>query len=175
LRVQDSRVLAALHPFLIHFAIGLLLVGPAMDTIGLLLRRETMLLTGRWNAIIGAAILIFVELSGFAAESDLGPHSAAGEALLHLHAALGHLCVAIWVPVALWRALVKSVLPVRLRTLYLVLSYTGAALIFSQAALGAALVYRHGVGLNAAARAEPMVQKPAAPGAIDHPQLMPKN
>jgi uncharacterized membrane protein len=166
-------VFAALHPIVIHFAIALLVVGPAMDTLGLLLRRESLLLAGRWNALLGAAMLALAELSGLAANAGLGLHSAAGQALLNLHAALGHLCVALWIPVALWRGLAGPLIPVRARTLHLTLSYIGAALIISEAVLGEALIYRHGVGLSAAARAEPMLEKPSAPTVIDHPSLGP--
>ena len=160
------------HPAVVHFAIALLLIGPTMDALGLLLRRESLLLAGRWNVLVGAGMLALAELSGFSATSGLSPHSAAGQALLNLHTALGHLCVAIWLPLAVWRA-VTDLIPRRARTLYLTLSFTGATLIFAQAALGAALVYRHGVGLSPAARAEPMVHESAPPSAIDHPHMGP--
>ena len=145
-----------LHPVLLHFAIALLVTGPAFDLFGLLLRREALLVAGRWNTVAGAGILILVTISGLAAEASLGPHSAAGAALLSLHKGLGFSLLVVWLPVAVWRAVSKHVIPVRLRTLYLTASYLGAALIIVQAALGSALVYRHGVGLSAAARAEPM-------------------
>jgi len=162
---------SALHPLIIHFAIALLLIGPAMDTLGLLLRREGLLIAGRWNVLVGAVMLLFAEATGFGAQAGLGPHSPAGEALLNLHAGLGYLCMAIWLPVAVWRGASKQLLPLRLRTLYLVLSFTGATLVLAQAGLGAALIYRHGVGLSPAARAEPMIHQPAAPAAIDHPRM----
>ncbi len=162
---------AVLHPLFVHFAVALLLVGPGLDTFGLLLRREALLLTGRWNILLGAAALAASELSGIGATGSLAPHSAAGQALLNLHGALGHLCVAIWIPAAVWRAATRHLIPLRARTLYLTLSYTGAALILTQAALGGALVYRHGVGLSEAARVEPVLHPSAPPEAVDHPRL----
>ena len=148
-----------LHPVLLHFAIALLVTGPAFDLFGLLLRREALLVAGRWNTVVGAGVLVLVALSGLAAEASLGPHSAAGAALLSLHKGLGFALLVVWLPAAVWRAASKQLLPVRLRTLYLTASYLGAALIIVQAALGSALVYRHGVGLSAAARAEPMARQ----------------
>jgi uncharacterized membrane protein len=142
----------------LHFAIALLVTGPALDLVGLLLKREVLLSAGRWNTLIGAGVLIFTALSGLAAEASLGPHSAAGAAMLSLHKALGLGLLAIWIPAAVWRGFSRHLIPVRLRTLYLTLSYVGAALVLAQAALGSALVYRHGVGLSAAARAEPMAK-----------------
>jgi len=149
---------AELHPVVLHFAIALLVTGPALDLVGLLLRREVLLSAGRWNTLIGAGVLVVTVGSGLAAEASLGPHSAAGAALLSLHKALGLALLAVWIPAAVWRGLSRHLLPVRLRTLYLSLSYLGAALVLAQAALGSALVYRHGVGLSAAARAEPMAK-----------------
>ena len=145
-----------LHPVLLHFAIALLVTGPAFDLAGLLLRREALLVAGRWNTLVGAAVLLLVTASGLAAEASLGPHSDAGSALLSLHHGLGLALPLLWVPAAIWRAVSEHLLPVRLRTLYLTASYVGAALIISQAALGSWMVYRHGVGLTAAARAQPM-------------------
>ena len=154
--VQDARVpVAELHPFALHFAIALLIVGPACDAAGLLLRREALLQAGRWNAIIGAVAGVFAVVTGLAAEAALGPHSAAGAALLSLHKGLGLLSLGVWVPVAIWRASSRLALPLRLRTFYLTFSFVGAALVLAQAGLGSALVYRHGVGLSPAARAEP--------------------
>ena len=147
-----------LHPVVLHFAIALLVTGPALDLFGLLLRREVLLSAGRWNTLVGAGVLVLTVLSGLAAEASLGPHSAAGAALLSLHKALGLALLAIWIPTAVWRGVTRHLIPVRLRTLYLTLSYLGAALVLFQAALGSALVYRHGVGLSAAARAEPMAK-----------------
>lgn len=145
-----------LHPFVLHFAVGLLLAAPFLDTAGLLFRREALLVAGRWNTLSGTVAAALSVATGLAAQAALGPHSAAGEALLHIHGALGWLLLAVWVPVAVWRAASSLPLPLRARTLYLTGSFIGAALVLSQAVLGGVLVYRHGVGLSAAARAEPV-------------------
>jgi uncharacterized membrane protein len=152
-----------LHPFALHFAVGLLLMAPLCDVLGLLLRREGLLLAGRWNTLIGTAAGLVAVFTGLGAEAELGPHSAAGEALLHLHRALGFVTIALWVPVAGWRASSKLALPLRARTLYLAAAISGAAILTVETVLGGTLVYRHGLGLSPAARAEPMV-RPSTPG-----------
>ncbi|MGE5048637.1 MAG: DUF2231 domain-containing protein, partial [Deltaproteobacteria bacterium] len=78
-----------LHPFLVHFAVGLLLTAPVADVLGLLFRREALLDTGRWTTLLGTAFTLATLASGFGAERGLAPHSAAGEALLRLHGRLG--------------------------------------------------------------------------------------
>lgn len=152
--------IAQLHPFVLHFAVGLLLAAPLCDSIGLLWRRETLLFAGRWNTLLGTFAAALSVLTGLWAEAALGPHSPAGDSLLHLHKALGLLMLAVWLPVAGWRAASKLALPLRARTLYLAFAYVGAMLVLVQAGLGSVLVYRHGLGLSAIARAEPL-PKPA--------------
>jgi uncharacterized membrane protein len=147
-----------LHPFVLHFAVGLLLMAPLCDVLGLLLRREPLLWAGRWNTLIGALAVVLSVFTGLGAEATLGPHSAAGDALLHLHRALGFVLLLIWLPVAAWRGFSRFPLPVRARTLYLAAAISGAAVLTVQTVLGGALVYRHGVGLSPAARAEPVMR-----------------
>jgi uncharacterized membrane protein len=158
-----------LHPFLVHFAVGLLLIAPLTDVFGLLLRREALLYTGRWTTLLGTGFALLAVASGWGAEAGLGAHSAAGEALLHLHEALGYVAVAIWVPVAGWRGASKLALPLRARTLYLAAAFAAASVLVAETVLGGALVYRHGVGLSPAARAEPVVRAPA-PGLTPSPR-----
>jgi len=147
-----------LHPFLVHFAVGLLLLAPLADVLGLLFRREALLYTGRWTTLLGTSFGVLAMLSGFGAQAVLGAHSAAGEALLQLHGRLAWVAMGAWVPVAGWRAASKLALPLRARTLYLAAAFTAAAVLAAESILGGALVYRHGLGLSPAARAEPVVR-----------------
>lgn len=156
--------LAELHPFILHFAIALLLAAPVCDALGLLLRSQSLLQAGRWNTLLGAAATVLAVVTGLAAEGSLPPHSPAGTALLSLHRALGFLTLAIWLPVALWRLVSRTPFPPRLRTIYLAASFAGAALVLAQAGLGSALVYRYGVGLSPAARAEPVIRSAPSAG-----------
>jgi uncharacterized membrane protein len=147
---------AELHPFLLHFAVGLLVAAPACDAAGLVLRREGLLHAGRWNTLVGTVFVGLSVLSGIAARAELGPHSAAGEALLNLHNGLGYGLMALCVPAAVWRAFSRLPFPARLRTIYLALSFSAASACVAESLIGAALVYRHGVGLSPAARTEPL-------------------
>jgi uncharacterized membrane protein len=159
-----KSVPAELHPFLLHFAVGLLVAAPACDAAGLVMRRDGLLHAGRWNTLIGSVFLGLSVLSGIAARAELGPHSAAGEALLNLHNVLGYGLLVLWVPAAVWRAFTRVAFPVRLRTIYLALSFAGATACVAETFIGAALVYRHGVGLSPAARTEPLPRPPTLSG-----------
>jgi len=152
-----------LHPFLVHLAVGLLLIAPAADVFGLLLRREALLYTGRWTTLLGTGFSLLAIASGWGADAALGAHSAAGEALLRLHEALGYVATGIWLPVAVWRGTSKLALPLRARTIYLAASFAAASVLAAETVLGGALVYRHGVGLSPAARAEPVVRPASTP------------
>src|SRR5205823_14028459 len=94
-----------LHPFLSHFAVALLVIGPACDALGVALRRNSLLQAGRWNTLVGAVCAAVALASGLAARAALGPHGPAGEALLNLHGGLAWVLLAAWAPVAVWRAL----------------------------------------------------------------------
>ena len=148
-----------LHPFVLHFAVGLLLIAPVCDVLGLMLRREALLFAGRWTTLLGTFAALLSVITGLGAEAALGPHSAAGEALLSLHKALGFVVLGVWVPVAIWRLFSKLALPLRARTLYLAGAFAGGVVLTVEAVLGTALVYRHGVGLSAGA---PVVRAPPA-------------
>ena len=152
-----------LHPFVLHFAVALLLMAPLFDVLGLLLHREALLLAGRWNTLFGTAAAVLALLTGLGAEASLGPHSDAGEALLHLHRALGFVLMAVWIPIAGWRAASRLPLPSRARTLYLAAAISGAAILTVETVLGGTMVYQNGVGLSSSARAEPML-RPKPPG-----------
>jgi uncharacterized membrane protein len=159
------RVPGELHPFLSHFAVALLVAGPACDALGVALHRDSFLHAGRWNTLFGAGFASLALASGLAARAVLGPHGPAGEALLNLHGGLAWVLAAAWGPVAVWRAVTRPPLPTRLRTVYLALAFTGAIACVGDGLLGSALVYRHGVGLSPAARAEPLPRPPT----IDKP------
>jgi uncharacterized membrane protein len=158
------RVPAELHPFLLHFAVGLVVAAPACDAAGLIFRREGLLHAGRWNILVGTVFVGLSVLSGIAARAELGPHSAAGEALLNLHNVLGYALLGLCVPAAVWRAFSRLAFPIRLRTMYLALSFAAASACVAESLIGAALVYRHGVGLSPAARAEPLARPPTWSG-----------
>jgi uncharacterized membrane protein len=154
-----------LHPFLSQFAVALLVLGAACDAAGVLFGRESLLQAGRWNTLLGAVFTALALLSGLGARAGLEPYGPAGAALLNFHTGLAYILAAAWTPVALWRALARPPLPTRLRTVYLALAFTGAVACIADGLLGSTLVYRHGVGLSPAARAEPLPRPPT----IDKP------
>lgn len=155
--------LGQLHPFVLHFAVGLLLAAVGCDALGLVLRREGLLIAGRWNTLFGAGAAVASVLTGLLAAATIEPFAPAGAPLLQLHRAFGILLLVVWVPLAGWRAASKVALPLRLRTVYLTLAFTGAAMVLAQAGLGSTMVYRHGVGLSSSARATPPPPRKAAP------------
>ena len=157
--------LAQLHPFVLHFAVALLLAAVVCDAAGLLLRREALLHAGRWNTLLGAGAALLAVATGLAAAATIEPFAPAGAPLLSLHRALGLILAALWVPLALWRALSRAALPVRLRTVYLTIAFVGAAAVLVQTGLGSAMVYRHGVGLSASARIAPAARPAKAASA----------
>lgn len=159
--------MAELHPFVLHFAIALLLAAPPFDVFGLILRREALLQAGRWTTLVGAFATAVTVLSGLGAEAVLGPNKGPGEWLLNLHHALGLFLLILVVPVAVWRLLARHAFPAKLRTLYLAGSFVIGTVVTVQTVLGSAMVYRHGVGLSASARTPP-AERRSPPTGVAH-------
>src|SRR5436305_13103577 len=105
-----------LHPFLSHFAVALLLIGPACDAFGVALRRDSLLHAGRWNTLLGDACAAASLASGPGARAALGSHGPAGEARLNLQRALACVLAAPRAPVPRRRPLAEPPPPTRLGT-----------------------------------------------------------
>src|SRR4051812_8028681 len=120
-------------------------------------------MAGRWNTLFGTVGAALSVLTGLLAAATLEPFAPAGAPLLQLHRALGVVLLCVWIPLAGWRAAVKSALPLKFRTLYLTGAFVGAALVLAQTGLGSWMVYQHGVGLSQSARLLPQAPRTSAP------------
>ncbi len=114
--VERSSRVFALHPVVIHFAIALLVVGPAMDTLGLLLRRESLCWPAAGTRCLGPRCWRSPSSSGLAANAGLGAAQRRRTGAAQPARGARTLCVALWIPVALWRGLAGPLIPVRART-----------------------------------------------------------
>jgi uncharacterized membrane protein len=137
-----------LHPSIVHFAIGLVFAGVALDVVALLRSDEKMQFAGFWNTVLGGVATLLAVLTGLNAEGSLGAHSRMGEALLQFHklsgiaAALG--CVVMLGARVYMRGLVRP----RTRTAYLTVSFLTLAFVFLAGGFGGSLVYRYGLGIG---------------------------
>ncbi len=139
------------HPMLVHFPIALWVVAGLFLFLGTVRQREDLFTTGRWLLYLGALGAAAAVATGLWAADAIG-HDSPGHELVHVHrdlmlAASGLGLGATILAVALrnsQRALVKWGITA------LVLASVGVLTLGADR--GAALVFRHGVGVGAQAQ-----------------------
>lgn len=141
------------HPALVHFPIALLPVSVGADLLGRLTGSEELLDLGRRTMPLAAASGLVAGVAGLMAQTEV---EANGQslAMLKTHRTLNLGLVAIAGAMSAYRA--KRDRP---SVGYLALGIAGLATMTYSAFLGGAIVYHHGVGVDAAdgVREEPVV------------------
>lgn len=98
-----------LHPILVNFTAALIPVSFACDVLGRWLKRESLLATGWWTLLIGAAVTPLTALAGWLWLRDMGDVEHA-EMLVHQW--LGTALALLLVVVTIWRwTLYRSATP----------------------------------------------------------------
>lgn len=138
------------HPFVVHFAIGLLMVSVVLFLLARLLDHlpstTNMTIVARWNLWLGTGFAVLSALTGLQAYGTV-EHDSAGHAAMHIHR--------LWAFITLGLFLLASLLAVIERQrdkgaglpLLLVL-LVGFGAVAVTGYLGAENVYRHGIGVE---------------------------
>lgn len=140
-----------LHPTVVHFSIGLLFTGVFLDVLGLWRSNETLTWAGYWNTVMGAAATVVALVTGLFASARLGDVTDIGRALLPFHEITAWAGTLLAVGLAGVRIAMKGPVRKKLRTVYLSAAFLTAGIIFTSGALGGALVYAYGLGINPSA------------------------
>lgn len=154
-RVPDVIVVSApnLHPLVVHFPIALLAAALTVDIVDTFRGRPAWLgAAGTWLYGAGAALAVAAFLSGQRAAATVVVHEAVRTAITaHENWALA--TTGWFALVAVMRAAVGVVAPRRRthRRLLVAAGVLGMGLLWQASDLGGRLVYRHGVGVDAAA------------------------
>lgn len=154
-----------LHPTVVHFSIALLFAGVLLDVLALWRSNESLMWAGYWNTILGAFATVVALLTGLLASAQLGDITDIGRALLPFHEITAWAGTLLAVGLAAVRIAMKGQLRKKVRTLYLAAAFLTAAMIFTSGALGGALVYAYGLGINPAAAKRVVESQPDAPSA----------
>jgi uncharacterized membrane protein len=136
-----------LHPFIVHFPIALLSAALLFDLFSVSSGKNGFERVGWWNMLFGVIGLLAALVSGLQAEQALVTDSMTRQAL-DRHQQTAFVVSAIFFSLLLWRAGTKSVLPSRLRPLFLLLYILGTTLLWLGAWYGGNLVYEHAVGVG---------------------------
>jgi len=135
------------HPFVVHFAVALLLVSVLFDILSVSTQREHLQMVGWWNLFLGFLAALFAVITGlYAKNSAFFPDSATGLILYHQYTAFGTL--AIFTILFIWRSSTNRVISPRWRNYYLTLAVTGAILLLATGFLGGQMVFEHGTNVE---------------------------
>ncbi len=133
------------HPILVHFTIGLLGISALLYLASLILKRETLLIAGRWNLWLGALITVGTVATGFYAYATVA-HDALSHAAMTDHKNWALMTAGIFVALALWSVLkqrtAKTASPVFIGALLI-----ASSLLAITGFKGGEVVYRHGTGV----------------------------
>lgn len=135
------------HPVLVHFAVAFLVVGPLVESWGLLRRREATARFGGTLTIAGSLALVPTIAAGYLAANSL-TLGADAQGALDRHESFGLMLLAATLLLALARAWVRGRFEGRVRVGFSLALAACALLVAATAYLGGVLVYGFGVGVG---------------------------
>jgi len=136
-----------LHPFLVHFPVGLLVASLAFEILGFSRRFNELIRAGWWTQLFGSIGIVLAVVSGLLAGNNLTLDPGA-QGALDLHHQMTFASCAIFVVLLLWRISSRTEIPQRTRTAYLFLYVLGVILLLVGSWAGGVLVFEYGVGVN---------------------------
>jgi uncharacterized membrane protein len=147
-----------LHAALNDLPAALLLVAVLFDVLSALLRRPALRVAGFWTLMAGAVGGVLAVLSGLQAEEHIA-HGEAVHELMETHEEFALITLGIFALVALWRIVRERRMGGTERTLVLVASVCGTALLLTTAVYGGKLVFEHAAGIPTAVLQEEMHER----------------
>ena len=134
-----------LHPFMVHFPIGLLTAGLLFDLTGAFLQQRELTRAGWWVQLCGTFMLPVVVATGLLA-ADRAPMPAAASPVFAFHQQMAFLIAALFAGLLLWRISTRTELPEKSRVLFFLLYGGGVITLLIAAWAGGRLVFEYGVG-----------------------------
>lgn len=135
-----------LHAALNDLPIALLLTAVLFDVLALATRRDSFRHASFWTLVVGALGGVSAVLSGLEAEEHIA-HGDAVHRVMETHELLGFVTLAIFGVLVLWRIVRERRMGLRERSLGVVLSVAGAAVLFTTGLFGGRLVFEHAAGI----------------------------
>jgi uncharacterized membrane protein len=133
-----------IHPMLVHFPLALMPTAIAADAVGAMTDNRTLMETGRTLMPLAVVSMAATGLAGFAAQEEVRAEGEAHDVLVtHRNLNVGLLVMST--ALAVLRSRQDRPGPG-----YLLAGLAGAALMTYSGYLGGKMVYRHGVGVDAA-------------------------
>ena len=147
LGLQGLKEMISVHPLFVHFPIALLCMSAIFYWLGAVLKNEGLIESGRWTLYGGVLFGVISVITGLKAANTI-PHDDETHEIMELHQNMGYVIVFLSVALGAWTLAVKSALPQKGRTLFLIACLILAALVTQQADLGGRMVFLKGAGVG---------------------------
>ena len=134
-----------LHPFVVHFPIGLLVAGFVFDLTGIVLKHRELARTGWWVQLGGTLMLPAAIVTGLLAR-ERSPLPPAASAVFDVHQQMAVLVAVLFIGLLFWRISARTEIPTTSRILFLLLYGAGILALLLTAWAGGRLVVEFGLG-----------------------------
>lgn len=135
------------HPLFVHFPIALLLGSAFFYFLGVLLRKEDLLVAGKWTLYLGAVSAAAAVWQGLEAEKTAA-HGAGSHEIMILHKTIAFAVLAMSAALGAWVFFSKRNLPAKGRPIFLCGLAVLAALLVQGGDLGGRMVFMYGTGVG---------------------------
>jgi len=146
------------HPFVVHFAIALLLVSVLFDVLSVTMERPHLQTVGWWNLFLGFLASLFAVITGLYAKNS-AIFTEGVFPLLTYHQYLGIATAIVFTVLFVWRSSNQRALPERRRSWYLGGAVLGAILLIATGFIGGLLVFEHGANVEEVQRLQQEVKE----------------
>ena len=136
-----------IHPLFVHFPIALLLAAIALYLAGSIFKKETLLMVGKWNLLMGALSAIVTVWTGFKAAETVA-HGGGTHQMMMAHQYLGFTVLVLSIGLSLWVFLSRVSIPGKGKGIFLALLVVMGGLLVQGADLGGRMVFLNGVGVG---------------------------
>ncbi len=135
------------HPFVVHFAIGLLCTSVLLDVLSFMTERQYLQMPAWWNLFFGFLAILFAVFTGLYAKTNgYVPESA--ESLVTYHQYFGMAGAVLFTVLFIWRANWRNTIPSDKAPTYLIVAILGTIMVLITGFLGGQLVFQHGVNVR---------------------------
>jgi len=136
-----------IHPLIVHFPVALLTVSLVFELLGIALERDDLERTAWWLLLVGCVGLAGALTTGLFAEQTVTiPAEVSNQ--FETHEEMAFISATLYAIIILWRVSNKTLLPQRMRPLYILLTIAALVALWVGAWFGGEMVYGSGVGVK---------------------------
>jgi len=138
---------ANIHPLFVHFPIALLLTSFAAYLLGSIIKREELLVAGKWLLFFGTIAAAVTVWTGLEAEKTVS-HGGGVHEIMIVHKYFGYTVLGLSVFLSSWVLFSKAHIPSKGRIVFLATLAFLAMVLTQGADLGGRMVFLHGTGVG---------------------------